>query len=225
MPSLKAFRQMAGLPDTIRRWKDAAEQVKAGQQALTDAALRSKRSLEAKPMDWHPQVHREHAEADGRKPEDFQFEQWPVSNVRLENSDSRHYPFYFRCDMPKDTPVSNQYDDAGNKIPDPVGMCLQSVDFRLHDADTGARLAENVSLLTDGEAVSKPRDRQPLWSVLTPGTSIRVKLTAFPDFYFLNEQGGMVGYANTSDGQFKGEEVESPVYTLSMDHDGNVRVE
>ena len=63
MPSLKAFRRMAGLPDTIRRWKDAAEQVKAGQQALTDAARRSKRSLETKPManginvDWRAVAH------------------------------------------------------------------------------------------------------------------------------------------------------------------------
>ena len=36
MPSLKKFREMTGLPDTVRRWKDAAEIVKDGQQSLVD---------------------------------------------------------------------------------------------------------------------------------------------------------------------------------------------
>ena len=31
MPSLKKFREMSGLPDTVRRWKQAAEIVKTGQ--------------------------------------------------------------------------------------------------------------------------------------------------------------------------------------------------
>ena len=221
MPSLKAFRAMSGLPDSIRRWSQAAEQVKRGQQAI---AIVDELKREAPPMDWPANVAREVAEADGRKPEDFRYDQWPVSNVRCENSDSRHYPFYFRCDMPKDTPVSNQYDDANEPIPDPVGMCSQSVDFRLHDADTGEKLAENTALLHEGHVVSKPRDRQELWRRLTPGTSIRVKLVACPMFYFLNEQGAMMGYAIGNQGYFKGEEVESPVYTLTMDHDGNVSV-
>ena len=34
MPSLKAFKRMAGLPGDIRRWSEAAEHVKAGQAAL-----------------------------------------------------------------------------------------------------------------------------------------------------------------------------------------------
>ena len=34
MPSLKKFREMTGLPDTVRRWNDAAKIVKAGQQSL-----------------------------------------------------------------------------------------------------------------------------------------------------------------------------------------------
>ena len=38
MPSLKKFRKMTGLPDTVRRWKDAAEIVKDGQQSLVDQA-------------------------------------------------------------------------------------------------------------------------------------------------------------------------------------------
>ena len=227
MTSLKKFRKMAGLPDTIRRWSQAADQVKAGQQALVDQASPPKEATVPHPKatEWPPEVHRATAEADGRSPEDFQFRQWPVSNVRLENSNRRAYPFYFRCNMPTTTPIGNQYDDAGNKIPDPVGMCLQSVDFRLHDADTGEKLAENGSLLSDGEAVSKPRDRQPLWNVLTPGMSIKVKLVALPDFYFLDENGSArLDYGAASDGQFKGAEVESPVYTLSMDQDGNVTV-
>ena len=36
MPSLKKFREMTGLPDTVRRWNDAAKIVKAGQQSLVD---------------------------------------------------------------------------------------------------------------------------------------------------------------------------------------------
>ena len=91
MPSLKAFRKMSGLPDSIRRWSQAAEQVKAGQQALTDAALRSKRSLESKPMD---------------------VSKWPVSNVTLG-----HFPkarsdvvLLGLCDMPADTPTVNRYE-------------------------------------------------------------------------------------------------------------------
>ena len=177
-------------------------------------------------MDWPANVHRKIAEADGLKPEDFRYDQWPVSNVRLENSESRYYPFYFRCDMPKDTPIGNQYDHAGNKIPDPVGMCLQSVNFRLHDAETGDKLAENGSLLhMMVKRSSKPRDKQELWNRLTPGASIRVKLIALPDFYFLNKDGGArLDYGAASDGQFKGEEVESIVYVLSMNDDGTVRV-
>ena len=229
--------------------------MKAGQKALVVQAVRARgtgvkqgatEAVYAVPqkgehMDWPANVHRETAEADGFKPEDFRYHQWPVSNVRCENSDSRHYPFYFRCDMPKDTPLCNQYveekdrkpgvqyEDGGTpgwlKVPDPVGLCLQSVDFRLLDANTGEKLAENVSYLTDGAAMSKPKDRQPLWKRLVPYTSIQVKLVAFPDFFFLGKDGGMQGqYANTSDGQFKGAEVESPVYTLTMDHDGNVSV-
>ena len=42
MPSLKKFREMTGLPDTVRRWKEAAEIVaeivKDGQKSLVDQA-------------------------------------------------------------------------------------------------------------------------------------------------------------------------------------------
>ena len=51
-----------------------------------------------------------------------------------------------------------------------------------------------------------------------------MKLVAYPEFYYLNEQGAMVGYAIGNQGYFKGEEVASPVYTLTMDHDGGVSV-
>ena len=36
MPSLKKFREMTGLPDTVRRWKEAAEIVKDGQKSISD---------------------------------------------------------------------------------------------------------------------------------------------------------------------------------------------
>ncbi len=245
MPSLKAFKRMAGLPDDIRRWAGAAEYIKAGQAAQDEMArllsLASQKG--AKVSDnavWHPQVSRKMAEQDGLGPADFQWGQWPVSNVRIENSQSRHYPFYLRCDMPAGTPVSNQYIEDRDrkpgmqyeptewpgwvKVPDPVGLCLQSVEFRLYDAATSERLSEADTLLSDGVATSKPADRERIWSVLTPGTQVKVKLVAYPEFYFLNEQGAMVGYAIGNQGYFKGDEVESPVYTLTMDHDGNVSV-
>ena len=38
MPSLKKFREMTGLPDTVRRWNAAAEIVKDGQKSLADQA-------------------------------------------------------------------------------------------------------------------------------------------------------------------------------------------
>ena len=196
--------------------------------------------MEEKPMDWHPQVAKRMAQQDGLGPEDFQWSEWPVFKVRLENSDSRHYPFYYRCDMPEDTPVSNQYVETKDrkpgvvyeptewpgwlKAPDPVGICLQSVEFRLYDAETNEELSEADTLLSDGVATSKPADRERLWQVLTPDTSLKVKLVAYPEFYYLNAEGSMVGYAIGNQGYFKGEEVESPVYTLSMDHDGNVEV-
>ena len=71
MPSLKAFRRMSGLPDSIRRWSQAAEQVKAGQDALALQAVRARgigglqQNVESKPMD---------------------VSKWPVLNVTLGRS-------------------------------------------------------------------------------------------------------------------------------------------
>ena len=95
---------------------------------------------------WPPYVHRS-AAADGYTPDDFRFDQWAVSNVHLRHIDvtqDAHFPdeiaLIYGCDLPADTPLANQYDDVGNKIPDPAGIVLQSVQFDLYDADTGEEL-------------------------------------------------------------------------------------
>lgn len=67
MPSLKKFREMAGLPDTVRRWTQAADMAKAGQDALTvqaaqagrvetkqEAAPVAKSEVESAPAPWEP---------------------------------------------------------------------------------------------------------------------------------------------------------------------------
>ena len=70
---------------------------------------------------------------------------WPVSSVALAfpvgmPSD---VALLGLCDMPADVPVANQYDDAGNALPDPVGICLSMVKFQIHD-EGGEKLAEEV---------------------------------------------------------------------------------
>ena len=227
MPSLKAFKRMAGLPDGIRRWAEAAEHVKAGQQALAS----QKGAKVSDNAVWHPSVAKELAIQDGLGPADFQWAQWPVSNVRIENSQSRHYPFYLRCDMPAGTPVDNQYvEDAKEptgwrKLPDPVGICLQRVEFTLRDADTHDELTQDGALLSEGVAQGKPADRSELWRRLTPGTALKVRLYARPLFYYLKADGAaMLAYAIGNNQHFAGGDQESPVYTLTMDHDGGVSV-
>lgn len=191
-------------------------------------------------MEWHPQVNKRFAVQDGLKPEDFQFEQWPVSNVRLENSESRHAAFYFKCDVPDDIPLDNQYiqekdrkpgveyepaEKGWLKIPDPVGMCLSGVTFQLY-SETHDLLCEKSSLPVEGTVQTQPGDRIELWNRLTPGTSINVKLVVYPMFYYLKEDGSaMNAYAASNQGYFKGKEVVSQTYRLDMDQDGNVRVD
>ena len=190
-------------------------------------------------MTYGPQVDERSARQDGRSPEDFRFEQWPVSNVRIENSTSRYFPFFMRCDIAEGTPLDNQYveardrkpdvlyQDAGGgwwKIPDPVGMCLARVEFELWGDGESLMIAEADTLPTAGVAQGKPGRRDKIWQLLTPRTTIKVRLFAYPVFYFLNEQGGMVSYSTRSDGHFVGDTISSPLYSLFMDDNGSVMV-
>ena len=52
MPSLKKFREMSGLPDEVRRWKQAAEIVRAGQEK--EAYMPRSQPRPADPVPWVP---------------------------------------------------------------------------------------------------------------------------------------------------------------------------
>lgn len=178
-----------------------------------------------KEMDWNSQVHKQTAIQDGLKPEDFDWSRWPVSNVRLINSESRYALFFCLCDIPKDTPLDNQYDENNSPLPDPVGITLAKVKLELYDADTNELLNTNTTLPFEGECRATPKDGSRFWNVLTPGSSIQVKLVAYPMFYYLKEDGSaMNAYAVGHQGYFKGDEVKSQTYRLDMDQDGNVKV-
>ena len=226
MPSLKKFREMAGLPSTVRRWSQAAARVQSMSQAENELAIMKASKQHAK---WHPQVHKAEAMRDGLKPEDFRFEQWPVSNVRLRNiKPGEYFPkdiaLIYRCDMPATTPHANQYSEDGQKIPDPTGMALSWVKFELRDAETHFVLDKDLRDHADGKVTGMLGGRCQLWKRLLPGgDAVRVRLHSVPMFYFLKDDGAaMLAYSNRSDGYFAGQEESSPEYSLIMDYNGEI---
>ena len=181
--------------------------------------------------EWPDQVDQEFAEQDGLGPEDFDFLQWPVSDVRLQlpvEADGlpASVGLIYRCAIPPDTPQADQYDDNGQSIPDPVGLALAWVQFALHDVDAGDVVGRDDRDHTSGQVEGFAVDGSDLWQRLVPSTSLRVRLTAQPFFYYLSADGAdHAEYTTETDGYFKGEKASSGEYLLSMDEDGNVLVE
>ena len=196
MPSLKAFRRMAGLPDSIRRWSQAAEQVKAGQKDLAlirkcieDASLSELsmltvvRSIVSPTPVTDEQMAWARERLERREAPPMDVSKWPVSNVTLAfpvgmPSD---VALLGLCEMPKDVPVANQYDDAGNKLPDPVGICLSSVKFQIYTAG-GEKLAEEAALPHEGKVrcVFGGKDLPAMWEHIRADGDVRVRLVAWP---------------------------------------------
>ena len=169
---------------------------------------------------WPWWVARKYAEEDGRRPDEFDHWQWPVSDVRLEWPQDTwgDAPFRYRCAIPASTPHANQYDQAGNKLPDPTGLALSWVRFELRAVDDDEVLEQQASDHVDGAVAAHGGHRGvALWRRLVPGASIKVRLYAIPLFYYLEGGAAMLSYANTGHrGYFGGTEEESPVYTLSL---------
>ena len=225
---------MPGSPDA-----SGAETVSAGKRA--DGPGKTDSKQEAPMAEWPWYVAKEYAIQDGREPEDFRFDQWPVSDAVLAVSPSRHLPIRYRCRIPEDTPQANVYEevepgtgDSGarleyRKLPDPVGMALSRVDFKMFDDDTVETLHESSTDRHDDGAVEagvSGSDRD-FWSRhLLPGQTREVRVSARPIFYFLMEDGGaQLAYANMGlRGYFGGGEITSPVYALSMDEDGEITI-
>lgn len=192
-------------------------------------------TAQPKPAPWPPDVHRRSAEREGRKPEDFRINQWPVSNVILRHpfGSPSDIALLYRCNMPADTPRDNQYvEDKSErtgyrKLPDPVGMCLSRVKFQMRDLETGSLLNEEVGLGEAGEyeAGAANRDLKDLWSRLKPGGEpVQVQVLAFPLFYFLGEDGGVKGhYFIGHRGYRAGAEVYAArTYSLALNENGEL---
>ena len=190
------------------------------------AVMEAEEAKERAPVKWDGQVERAAAEADGLTAGDLNFMQWPVTNVRIEPSNTRHIAFWYTCDIHPDVPKCNLYREDGSMIPDPKGLCLQSVKFELMDAMMSNRkLDAQVTLPSSSQVRGVPTSQAALWQALTPGTIIHVKLIAWPVFFFLNPDGGMDSkYFRTSDGQAKGARVESEIIRLRMDHNGKITI-
>lgn len=156
-----------------------------------------------------------------------EWDKWPVSNVRLAfpvgmPSD---VALLGLCDMPADVPVANQYDDVGNKLPDPVGICLSMVKFQIHD-EGGEKLAEEAALPHEGrvQCVFGGKDLDALWNRLVPGGLVRVRVTAYPRFYELDQK-GHAHLRGDDRGYHKGAEAQSPVYTLSRNEHAELLID
>ena len=191
--------------------------------------------------EWNPQIHRRFAEKDGLTPEDFTWLDYPVSNVRLDFNRSRHIDLSYLADLPPKTPQLNvyieekdrvegvKYEDAEAgwlKIPDPVGTALAWVRFALVDTADGVELHSSSSPSHFDGAIqgglSATAEDVPLWTRLTPGGNIRVRVEACPEFFpWVDEDGGgRLDYTTNANGYFKGETAISPEYTLLMTQDG-----
>ena len=160
-------------------------------------------------MEWNPQIHRESAREDGLKPSDFNWLDYPCSNVRLDYKKEDEYlpsPILYRCEVPSDTPQLNFYVEepvnSGNwkKIPDPVGeSALSWIEFHLIDEDTGDRIDKNqIPNHNDGVVVGFPNDSSELWKKLLPNTSLNVRLVVFGLFFpYMKKDGDGSNYLST----------------------------
>ena len=237
----EAARLLGRSPSTIYRWLRKGQHNRFARAGLVVRKQGRRWILEEKTVtenqQWPAYVKRDYAEADGLTPEDLRFDQWPVSNVVIRHLEPgegsvRHQAVLYECDLPADTPQTNVYvedadaPDGWRKKPDPTSsMAMSSVRFELRDADTGEVLhTSNTASHFDGKASGHLGDTgDAIWGRLTPpppgesvGAPVRVRLVAYPMFFYLNDEGGMVAYAIGNYGYFRGEEVESDVYTLSM---------
>ena len=199
-------------------------------------------------VEWHPQIHRAAAEADGLTPADFTWMRYPCSDPRLTLNDvgpRRAGALAYHVSLPADTPQLNQYiaeaerepgveyepvaEEGWLKIPDPEGVsALSRVVFELVDMDTGETLDRDVRAShVDGAVVGfGGGDGDALWRVLTPGGSVRVRLQTHGVFFPHHARGdGGLQYAATGNGYVTTPRVDSEVYTLTMGVDGDVAIE
>lgn len=192
------------------------------------------RGSENAPTGWNPQVDKKRATKHGLTADDFRFEHYTLSDLELvlpEAIEGAYYPaeivLAYRCDIPKETPQCNQYNLIdGNyiAIPDPKGICLEAIETQVIIAETGAVVDEDGRGHIDGKVVGSFTDK--LFEKLNltdAGDTVKVRLTSKPRFFWLNDEGGAdMTYCNNSNGSFNGEQIESPIYTLSMDADGKL---
>lgn len=181
-------------------------------------------------MEFHPQVHRGLAKKDGLTPDNFQWEQWPISNLTMGHpvGYKSDIALICKCDMPGDIPQPNQYDENDQKLPDPVGIAFSRVKFQLYTED-GDKLAEGVGGLHEGESQCgfSGRELDKLWKLLKHrAIPLYVRLVAFPLFMYLKEDGSMMAaYANANQGYFSGKEIESKhLFKLKMNQDGDLLI-
>ena len=214
------------------RWRiDIPNRPKADAVTLSTVPPVRPKAAVNKNIPWHPQVRRRDAELAGLSAEDFLFEQWRISNIKLELSTTRGGAFDVYCKIPKDTPLCNQYiykeDGSYEKIPNPVNsMCLLHIKIILVNSANGEKLDKDLREHKDGQVrgwLGKRRRR--IWKVLTPGKSVDVKVYAQPFFSYMNEHGHPESYTNRGDGYFAGNLVTSREYRLSLDEDSNLSLE
>ena len=202
-------------PSTLYRWLRKGHMTPFEQAGLAVSRKGRRWIIEEKPMseqkqEWPSYIHRGYAEQDGLTPDDLRFEQWPLSDIHLRHvATDEHYPediaLVYSCQIPSETPHCNQYDQNGNPLPDPVGIALQSIRFELQNADTGEALDEDNRDHDNGNVIGFLAGRSPIWHRLTPGTSLHVRLIAYPLFYYINQDGAAVlAYAIGNNQHFRG---------------------
>lgn len=197
---------------------------------------------------WHPQIHRPSAEADGLTPADFTWRDYPVTNVRLEMRDWDTQPVVYLADMPAHTPQVNAYYRPEERQPGctykgvrfgqetwyellVTGSALSRVVFTLVDLADSKVVHEAATDLVNGlleagiATGTVTQERSLIWKRLVPGGSLQVRLDAVPLFFpYINPATGDGGnhYSNVNNGYLVGDVASSRVYTLAMDHNGNL---
>ena len=165
---------------------------------------------------WPWYVH-ESAKKDGLSPEDFEFQQWPISDVLLEIDSKGRLRYH--CSIPNDVPRANRYTKEGDRIPDPVGIALQSVRFELLDINHDVLHTYFTDYVKDGKVFGFGPTRARFYpSEIEQKT--KIQLTALPRFYYLNEEGGMEGYGVGNFGHFHGKTIKDIVRTLERHNHG-----
>ena len=198
---------------------------------------------ESESMEWHSQIHRESAEKDGLKPEDFTWLNYSCSNLSvklLPQSESKRMrsPLAYLCDVPPDTPQLNQYFKADQRKPDKEykeaqfrdetwwellvhGTALSLIAFEMREADTGLVLDRDLRGHVDGKVTGQLSESAELWNVLENGGSpidvtFHVQGLFFPYCTPDKGDGGMYLTTN-SNGYLYTPWVDSGVHTLALD--------